>query len=997
MFNKFSKPQNSDANHLEKSNKSLFNVLTSDEYNSDDNNSNNNKNKDLNNTNNIDNNNKKKYTNLQDFIEKNKCAYGDKSYTHNWWDNSRNILFKVQQDEYNEFLNIYSDELKTNFGKLHIMEKPLDIGPLCLDFDIKLSENFRCLEMIEIKLIIQAINETIKKFYDLDDENQELTSYVLIKEKPYYDEDKKVYSDGFHIQYPNLILDVKDRFLIFEESKNLILSNGHFDELIKILIIRNLEKENKIKYEINENNDFIDENGNRVSNSILNNLMQGIVKELFDCSVIKKNCWFMYGSGKKKTSGTYFYKVVHIFTSELDEYEDFPMKQELAKILAIRNENVIAVKSNINLTDKYEKIVDTYMKTNKPNLKSLFIKNNDNKDNDKENNQEDDDIIIKKDKNKKKEEEENIDPNDPVYIARKLIKLLNKKRAGPYNEWVTVGWALFNISPDLLPDFIEFSKRDGAKYQAGCCEKIWEECSRRTNEGGYTIASLYMWAKEDNPEEYEKLIRSNVNKLLEEVNPKADYDVAMIIKELYKFEYKCTGIKENIWWQFENHRWKKIDSGYTLGIKLSEDVAKEFALLSASYMRESTVTANYRSDMLVSKASSINKLVLELKKTPYKNKIISECAPLFYDNKFEEKLDDNKYLIGFNNGVYDLRTNCFRNGCPDDYLSLTTGYDYNDKFTDNNPEVIALNKFLLSVFPDEDLRKYVLCFIASILEGGNTDQKMFFWTGSGSNGKGTITDLINITLGDYFSTIPVSLLTVKRKSSSNATPELADKVGKRVLFMNEPEHDDEINAGLMKEFTGQDRIMARPLYGKPFYYIPQFVPILPCNHIPKLSKSDGGTSRRIRVIEFSQKFVDEPVKPNEHPKDPELRNKLKTWHKPFIWLLLKQYYPIYKKYGIEKLEPDCVKLSTIKYEKDSNVYYEFEEEFITIDPNGRLNKDDIVRLFREWHTNNYNERKLPSSKELSRYLEEKGFELRNGKFYGIVLKDRANQDDIDVF
>ena len=506
-----------------------------------------------------------------------------------------------------------------------------------------------------------------------------------------------------------------------------------------------------------------------------------------------------------------------------------------------------------------------------------------------------------------------------------------------------------------------------------------------------------MWAKEDNPEEYEKLIRSNVNKLLEEVNPKADYDVAMIIKELYKFEYKCTGIKENIWWQFENHRWKKIDSGYTLGIKLSEDVAKEFALLSASYMRESTVTANYRSDMLVSKASSINKLVLELKKTPYKNKIISECAPLFYDNKFEEKLDDNKYLIGFNNGVYDLRTNCFRNGCPDDYLSLTTGYDYNDKFTDESPEVIALNKFLLSVFPDEDLRKYVLCFIASILEGGNTDQKMFFWTGSGSNGKGTITELINITLGEYFSTLPVSLLTVKRKSSSNATPELADKVGKRVLVMNEPEHDDEINAGLMKELTGQDRIMARPLYGKPFYYIPQFVPILPCNHIPKLSKSDGGTSRRIRVIEFSQKFVDEPVKPNEHPKDPELRNKLKTWHKPFIWLLLTQHYPIYKKYGIEKLEPDCVKLSTIKYEKDSNVYYEFEEEFITIDPNGRLNKDDIVRLFREWHTNNYNERKLPSSKELCRYLEEKGFELRNSRFYGIVLKDRANQDDIDVF
>ena len=148
------------------------------------------------------------------------------------------------------------------------------------------------------------------------------------------------------------------------------------------------------------------------------------------------------------------------------------------------------------------------------------------------------------------------------------------------------------------------------------------------------------------------------------------------------------------------------------------------------------------------------------------------------------------------------------------------------------------------------------------------------------------------------------------------------------------------------------------------------------------------------VIEFSQKFVDEPVKPNEHPKDPELRNKLKTWHKPFIWLLLNTYYPIYKKYGIEKLEPDCVKLSTQKYEKDSNSFYEFKEEFICVEPNGRLLKEEIARLFKDWHTNNYTERKLPGSKDLFKYLEDElGFEVRNGRFCGISLKERVN--DID--
>lgn len=986
MFNKFNKKQNSDDIHLNDNNIDLNDVLTIDNSEIDDNNSFSDEYQDDNITKNNNNSIKKKYIDLQDFIFKNKCAYGDKSFTHNWWDNKKNILFKVKEDEYKIFIDIYSDDLKSKFGKLHVMEKPLDNGPLCLDFDVKLSKEYRCLEMVRINLIIESINKTIKKFYKLTNENEELTSYVLMKDKPYFDEETQLYSDGFHIQYPNLILDVKDRFLIFEESKKMIVTEGLFDELFKILILRNLEQETNKKYEITDDNDFIDESGKKVSNNTINSMMQDITKELFDRSVIQKNCWFLYGSGKKKTTGTYFYKVIHIFDSELNEYDEIPEKEELAKILAIRNENLNPVIAKVNLDEKYKYIKDTFMKTQKVNVNNLFIKNTDNE------------IIVEENNKINKNNTENEDLNNPIHIARRLVKLLSKKRAGPYNEWITIGWALYNISPTLLPEFIEFSKQDNKKYQPGCCEKIWEESSRRMDEGGYTIASLYMWAKEDSPDEYIKLIRSSVNKLLEEANTKADYDIAMVIKELYKFEYKCTSIKDNIWWQFENHRWKKIDSAYTLGIRLSENVAKEFALLSSTYMQESTTCTGYKSDILVKKATDINKLVLELKKTPYKERIIRESAPLFYDNTFEEKLDDNKFLIGFNNGVYDLRTGLFRNGCPDDYLSLTTNYDYQNNFTENSPEVKALMKFLISVFPDDDLRKYVLCFIASILEGGNTDQKMFFWTGSGSNGKGTITDLINITLGNYFSTLPVSLLTVKRKSSSNATPELADKVGKRILVMNEPEHDDEINAGLMKELTGQDKIMARPLYGKPFYYIPQFVPILPCNHLPKLSKSDGGTNRRIRVIEFSQKFVDEPTKPNEHPKDPDLRNKLKTWHKPFIWLLLETYYPLYKKYGIEKLEPDCVKLSTKKYEKDSNVFYEFKEESIRPEPNGRLSKDEIARLFKEWHTNNYNERKLPGSKELYKYFEEElGLELRNGRFCGIVLKEKANEEENDIF
>ena len=183
----------------------------------------------------IDTNNmKKKYTDLMNFINKHKCDYGDKTYTHTWWDNTnKNIIFKVDSSEYEDFLDIYTQEIKINYGNMHVMEKPLDIGPLCLDYDVKLIKGIRCFEKIDVPLVVKSINKIIKKYYNLSDEQEELMCYVLVKNKPYYDENKQLYSDGFHIQYPNLIMDVKDRFVIFEESKNEIINQGYFDEFLK--------------------------------------------------------------------------------------------------------------------------------------------------------------------------------------------------------------------------------------------------------------------------------------------------------------------------------------------------------------------------------------------------------------------------------------------------------------------------------------------------------------------------------------------------------------------------------------------------------------------------------------------------------------------------------------------------------------------------------------------------------------------------------------------
>jgi P4 family phage/plasmid primase-like protien len=197
----------------------------------------------------------------------------------------------------------------------------------------------------------------------------------------------------------------------------------------------------------------------------------------------------------------------------------------------------------------------------------------------------------------------------------------------------------------------------------------------------------------------------------------------------------------------------------------------------------------------------------------------------------------------------------------------------------------------------------------------------------------------------------VTLLTQKRAASNAASSELARAKGKRFSVLQEPSEDEKLNVGLMKELSGGDKIQARALFKEPIEFKPQFKMVLVCNHLPNVPSDDGGTWRRIRLVEFTSRFTanPDPEKENEFPIDTDLSYRFVDWREHFMALLI-QCYSIYRKEGIT--EPEEVLKCTKEYQKNNDYFLEFVEAELERNDMSFLSVNDAFTVFKTWQRDN---------------------------------------------
>ena len=573
---------------------------------------------------------------------------------------------------------------------------------------------------------------------------------------------------------------------------------------------------------------------------------------------------------------------------------------------------------------------------------------------------------------------------------------------GSYDKWLRLGWALRNTNKELILTWLAVSSKSSEwDWNIGPqdCFDRWMNMQRNTHDG-LTHKSIMYWAKNENPEQYQKIKESNVDHYVEEsIKLPAEYNLALVLYHYYKDDFVCVDITHKIWYEYRGHKWHEIDQGHRLRQGLSETIYKLYTEKVSAITNElpdiDDGTQNYTDKS--ERASRISEIASLFRKTPIKSNIMKEALDLFYMEDFIELLDSKNHLLCFDNGVIDFDEKIFRPGRPEDYNSKSTKIKYKPINPTKDSIIInEINMFMEQLFPKEELRKYMWEHLASVLIGKNENHTFNIYTGGGSNGKSKIVELMTLLLGDYKGTVPLTLITQKRNTIGGTSSEVAQLQGIRYAVMQEASKGDVINEGILKELTGGDPIQARALYKDSVTFYPQFKLVCTLNNLPDIKSTDNGTWRRIRVCDFESLFCENPVtdnpdKPNQFKIDKKLDLKLINWANVFMSMLVDIAY---EKNGIVEDVPIVMEASN-RYRNEQDHISQFIHEMVEVDPNGKIQKKELQEEFSQWYKETHGGKQMPSVADLHKQMDKK-FERVRATWKGVKLLYEEEDDTPNI-
>lgn len=843
--------------------------------------------------------------------------------------------FIVPDKRYRHFLSLYAKALNAGV-KMYIVEKPKAFGPLILklNFQEHFENSHRVYSTEDLKTIVYHYARIAKECLVI--KSAQLDAYVMETKRPILY--AGTYCDSVHVVFPRAICMTDAQSLVRQKFVEYATDHGLFESI-----------------------------------------SAESIDKIVDADVIKYGSWAMYGSTTGKALKPNL--ITHVYQlADKNVYETWlPAKNTaddinyFVKMNSVRNceeSDIIALRAKYresalaSMVDKQQQDADNACY----DLHMTFEE-------------------VRESIN------ENVLEDSDYEQAQYFVSLLSSKRASNYHTWIQVGRCLHNLDNRLYTDWLNFSQKTTRdNYSEDICFREWNNMEPNN----FTMASLHFFARSDSKVVYEDYISKRASRKLGTAvqcgNPGPVWDY---ISEKYPFRFVCADSTRNIWYEFARHRWLLMNGTASLFKTIATDVKTEVNKLIRIYKTKSMDEEENKGNHEANEKKAVT-LKGKLEKASFIREIIDYGKNMVCRDNFINDLDSNVNLICFTNGVYDLEVGIFRDGCPDDMISLHTKYPYMP-YNPNDRIYMEINSFFEQIMPDPAVRQYLLTALAISISGSIEEQKFYIFTGSGSNGKTRLMMLMSDVLGELYKTMDINVLVGKGNKECKASPEVADKKGIRVCPLNEPGHDDKLNASLMKTFSGDEPIAPRHLFQANIYFVPQFTCFLICNDTPEIDTDDGGTWRRMVVIDFVAKFlnksdVENPASfklgPNQYWIDKTLKTRMKKWASPMMALLIKIYGEYRENGGY--VTPKPIIERTIRYRRECDKYQDFFYDYIdkTVDSSKFVSLETLYSGFRNWWRINGFHGNHPSRKVFTNYLRLKmdGYDSVKHQLHGYTLK-----------
>ena len=281
-----------------------------------------------------------------------------------------------------------------------------------------------------------------------------------------------------------------------------------------------------------------------------------------------------------------------------------------------------------------------------------------------------------------------------------------------------------------------------------------------------------------------------------------DYDIARALNSFINVNYS----HHTKTWYIFNGKWNTDTAGTIVSKILSEDFCYIVERMILDYCNKlDNEEDEDRQGYLTKKITKLAQLVEGVKSNTKKNNVLAELRTISHNEELRKQMNKQLYLLPLKDNVIDLRTkelipmtkeHLFDYECGANYITLT---EEQEKYA---------KTYFLEIFCGNE--QTLQCFLDIIKTNmtGKVSRFIYFWVGSGRNGKSLLLKVLNKIMDKAMDAISKDVVLMK-KSNSHLSTEFEKLDKSRIGFITEISETDVLNIDNIKAITGDDKIDVR--------------------------------------------------------------------------------------------------------------------------------------------------------------------------------------------